>query len=328
MNEVEAQAMLGDARRQLRSGSPLLARECFQQILQHLPDCLEAQEGWATAAFLGGDPQAARIAFERLTTLHPQEARHWANLGAVLNKVQDFPAAIKSLQKAIQKDKRTAQAYFNLGYAYRKLQQAPLAISAFREAVRLDPKMGAAYLQLGQLYADQENHSFAVKNFKKSLEIQPDCKKTLAGLQQSESALEKLKTLASPFGRLVSGDTQFPLVTPQIERPLSDSERVNDRQKLQGFAEELEQLSVECQHFLRTRLEPRLLALQRITAAGADSQQAFFRAADEFHQTLGDWRQLRKRFRRKCLELRAHEELIATPIVQLSKIDLSRDADH
>lgn len=308
---------LAEARQLYRARKFDEAATIYRAHLAETPGDAVAWEGLASSAFLSGDLETARNAFEKLITLRPLDGKYLINLGAVLNRLERHAEALEMLKKAVQREKRSADAYYNLGYAHRKLGQATLAITAYREAVRLDPKMEAAYQNMGNVYADQGNHTLAIMNYKKALDINPRFEKALRGLAQSEAALEEQRETANPFGRLVNTESQSGPAIAAHGQTMTDQERVEDRQQLRQIADKLEYQTRDCIEFLKNVLEPQLMSLQRIVAEDVKGGGSIVRSAGEFMEVAEKWAVLRKQLRRGCLELRAHEELVAMSSIKI-----------
>lgn len=319
MSNATIDALLQQARALTRNRDYPGATTVYRQILDANTDSIPAHEGLAMVAFVSGDYPLAVTEFQRLSQLEPMEARHYVNLGAVFNRAGDHAKAVDALRKAIQRDRRCADAYYNLGIAQRKMNQLSMAVSAYKEAIRIDPQMAEAYQNLGNVYSEMNNFQLAILNFKKALEIRPDFEKAQVGLQRAEEAVKKSKATANPFGRLVTGDASSVLRSPLIDaRELSPAERLIDRQQVRRLADELHSLAIECDDFLKTRLEPAMHELQRSVAEGDFRGLGFNRATTRFREELDTWEQLRASMKRKMLELRGHEELIAMPGAILS----------
>ena len=313
--EIDAVCRLAQECLKLQQINP--ARELFEKALGLDIDCAEAHEGLASIQFLEGDYDAAAAHYIKLTLLRPQEASYYTNLGAVYNRAGEFQKSIDVLQKAIQRDKKSAEAYYNLGIAQRKLKHWQLAITAYREATKLNPKMAEAFQNLGNVYIDTGNWPMAIINFKKALEIRPDFTRAQAGLEKAELAASSAKEATNPFGRLVKAEAQQGGASLEMMRELSEAERYADRHKVKQLSDEIERMSRSCLEYLKTKLEPAIIELQRTMAEGGASQSSLADVADDFHAASNQWQDLRKLLKRKVLELRAHEELINSPEVNL-----------
>jgi len=319
MSNATIDALLQQARALTRNKDYSGSSAIYRQILESNPDSVPGHEGLAMVAFVSGDYALAVTEFLRLSQLEPMDARHYVNLGAVFNREGDHAKAVDALRKAIQRDRRCADAYYNLGIAQRKMNQLSMAVSAYKEAIRIDPQMAEAYQNLGNVYSEMSNFQLAILNFKKALEIRPDFEKALVGLQRAEESVKKSKAATNPFGRLVGGDASSVIRAPMIDaRELSPEERLVDRQQVRRLADELHSLAVECDDFLKTRLEPAILELQRSVAEGDFRGLGFNKSTTRFREELDSWEQLRAAMKRKMLELRGHEELIAMPGAILS----------
>ncbi|WP_397570273.1 tetratricopeptide repeat protein [Schlesneria sp. T3-172] len=293
------------------------AKELYDKAIEVDPDCIDAHEGIATIAYLEGDLATSVDRFLKLTLLQPQEARHLTNLGAIYNRMKEHQKAVEVLSKAIQKDKRCVEAYFNLGIAQRKQNKLQLAISAYREATRLNPKFAEGYQNLANLYVDSGNLPMAIIYFKKALEVRPDFDKAREGLKRAERASNAAKHDENPFGRLVNAESRQSNSQVTMMRELSEAERYDDRHEVKHLAEEIERLSKGCIEFLKQKLEPAIIELQRTMADGSQSQSALAEVSEEFHTAVNQWMELRKAVKRKINELRGHEELINAPEVSL-----------
>lgn len=288
------------------------AMALYRQILEVNPDSIDAHEGLAMASFVAGELVTAEQHFEQLIRLQPMEARHFINLGAVLNRQRRHKDAAEALRKAIQRNRRSADAYYNLGIAQRHLKQTSMAVSAYKEAIRLDPQMAEGHQNLGNVYLEMGSHQLAIGSFQRALEIRPDFDKARVGLHRAEDALEQAKASRNPFGRLVQSEAQRTTAAPNAVRELSEAERHEDRQQVWALAQELRSMGDSCAAFLRDRLEPQTRQLQRVVAENKNSSE-LLQAAEDFQRVYDDWTALRRQLRRKALELRSHEEFMNTP---------------
>ena len=315
MSVTDVDALLQEGKAALRSRRLDEALGLFQQVLALAPDHPETRESLASTLFLKGDYAGAVQAFALLAEQHPQQTRYCVNLGAAYNRLGEHKKAEESLRRALQRDHRSSDAYYNLGITYRKLNQTNLAISAYREAVRLNPQMSEAYYNLGNVYAELENHTLAVMSFQKAVEIRPDFEKARAALVRSEQTLDAARQALSPFGKLTPAAS---VVCPvNCNRQLSEEERATDRERLLQLAEQVKHLTEQSVNFLRDTLEPRLHGVQKVVAGGGGRNQALIRAGQELREAVEEWAKLRRQLRRKVLEVRAHEELMATPEVAI-----------
>lgn len=318
MSKSEVDSICKLARNCLQLEQSKQAKELYDKAIAKDVDCADAYIGLASIAYLDKDYPKAVEHFQKLTLLQPGDATHFTNLGALHNLMGEYSKAVEFLRKSMSRDKRCPIAYFNLGIAQKNLKQAQMAISAYREATRLDPKMVEAYQNLGNLYVETANLQLAIMNYKKALEIKPGFEKARSGLKKAEAAANSAKDQINPFGRLVDLKShQTSAAVPKLSRELSDAERFEDRQEVRHISDEIERLAKGCLDFLKQKLEPAILDLQRTMAEGASAQVTLADVAEKYQAEVTKWEEMRKALKRKVTELRAHEELIVAPEVKL-----------
>lgn len=290
----------------------------FEEAVKLNPNSVEAHESAAAAHFIGSDYEAAANHYIEITGLKPMEAKAYFNLGAIYNKLGDHNRSIEWIRKGIQRDKRCAEGYYNLGIAHRKLGQQNMAITAYREAIRLNGQFAEAYQNLANLYADMNNLQMAVTNFKKALEVRPDFSRAKVGLERVEGILAAKRDANDPLKRIAEASRASGVMqAPRIERVLSERERIDDRNAIREIASQIQHLSKECLDFLANKVNPALLTLNRSFSDGAMATVPLGKASRDFRLCVERWTELRRQMKRKLLELRAHEELVNAPSVDI-----------
>lgn len=304
-----------EAQSHLEQGRAAEAVPLYLRAIEQDADHAAAHEGVALASSLTSDWETAEKHFAKLIQLQPLEARHYINLGTMYNRKGDFQKAVDTLRRALQRDRKNANGYFNLGLAYRKLKQTAMSVSAYKEAIKISPEFAEAYMNLANVMVDMGSLQQAVQMFKKALIIRPDFEKAKRGLQKAEAAFQQAKNAESPFGRLVAGETRAKAVQT-VERELSEDERDADRLAVWTLMSELDQLTRDCAEHLESSLERKLHDLHVIITSN-EIDTGLNRTSQEFSESLKRWQGLRQQLRRKVLELRAHEELIVAPQIDV-----------
>ena len=315
----EIETLCRKAGRSVRKGEYPKALELYRQAAALDENRFEVHEGLATASFLSNDYENAITHFNRMTQLNPRQGKSLINLGAVYNRMGEYRKAIDVLRRGIPREKNSGQGFYNLGLAYRKLGQSAMAISAYREAIRIDPEMAEAHQNLANVYADMKNYQQAILHYKQALELRPGFDRARRGLEHVQQALKQAKQAISPFGRLVTSAAPRPRATPVVERQLTDDERLADRKAVHSLAHDIETAAKALFKVLQTEFEPSLLALNRCVAQPDESPSVISEAYDDYHNALIRTNELRRRLKRKILELRAHEELMNTPDLKPAK---------
>ncbi len=311
MSGTEVSDLLLQARAHTRHRRYPDAIAAYQSLLTADPDSVDAHEGLAMACFLSGNFEQAVAQFVELTLLQPLEARHYVNMGAALNRIGRHSEAADALRKAIQRNRKSADAYYNLGIAQKHLKQTSMAVSAYKEAIRIDPQMAEAHQNLGNVYLEMGSYKLALTSFQKALEIRPDFAKARVGLERAEDAMNADKEARNPFGRLVE-TVPHRHAADMGGRTLTEEERHDDRQKVWGLAQEIKALTEACSSHLHDNLEAQLKGLARVIAENRPGG-AILEAAEAFRVAATEWVSLRQQMRRKLVELRAHEEFLHTP---------------
>lgn len=316
MNRPEVEALCQRGRDALKQRDHAEANDAFESAIGADPDCTDAYEGLAMISYLDGDYVESIRNYTKLTLLKPMEGRYYTNIGAIYNQLGEHQKACDSLRKAIQRNKKSAETFYNLGIAQRKLKQNAMAVSAYKEAIKLKPDMAEAYQNLGNTYVDMGNLQMAIVNFKKALELKPNFEKARSGLENAEAKFLQNKKSINPFGRLVDANAQVANSNPAAGRELNEQERFDERALVKQIAEEIERLAKACLEYLKQKLEPAVMEVERATAQGADAAFTLPEASENFREAVNQWGALRRSLKRKVLELRAHEEFLATPLAK------------
>ena len=311
---VDVEQALKLAQRHVRHKEFPEAVSQFQQVLAQDETHLGALEGLATAEFLAGHLEEAAAHFTRMSQLDFRNGKALINLGAVYNRMGEYRQAAEALRRGLQREKKSAQGYYNLGIAQRHLGQKSMAINAYREALRLDPQMAEAHQNLANLHLDMGSVKQAVEHYRKALEINPDFDRARRGLAAAEEAQGEAKRSASPFGRLVDTERTGARGATTIVRPLSESERFQDRKHLHELSVKTRAMAKAFLNFCRDELEPSLLGLSRAIAQGTGkNRMGIAKAFETFDTAFQKGVNVRRALKRAVLEVRAHEELINTP---------------
>ena len=291
----------------------------FSAVLEQEEARPDAHEGIANAYFAAGNYEKAIEHFQRHSALDMRQGRSCINLGAVYNRMGEYKKAVDVLRKGIPREKKSPFGYYNLGLAYRGLEQHAMAVSAYREAIRIDPTMAEAHQNLANVLVEMKNNQQAIIHYRKALELKPGFKRAEAGLARAEGRIADAKKGEKPFGRLVDEDRYRRPAGNTFTRALNEIERSEDRQAVYTLAQQLEAAAVSFLHQIRNDFEPNLLHLSREFSQDA-SAVMMTRAYEQFRRSLAEIVRLRRDLKRRALELRAHEEMMYAPSVNVPTI--------
>ena len=315
--DVDVDSLAKQARRCFRQGKFDEARSpFFSQAVEADEENAELHLGLATVCFLAKRYDEAITHFQRVSQLEPTNGKALINLGAVYNRVGEYKKAVDVLRKGMQKLRDSAEGFYNLGFAQRNLDQNSMAVQAYRQAIRIDPEMAEAHFNLANVLCDMKNLQQAIKHYKLALEINPKFERAQRKLDAAENAKNEAKQSISPFGRLVDEKALRAKAKPGAGRELSEMEQSEDQRKVHLISGEISVAAAEFLEHLQEELFPSLNALNRAVAQGDETPAAVSRAFDNYEAALKRMVELRKGYKRKVLELRAHEELITAPRIK------------
>ena len=133
--EPSHQARLGAALIFLgRSGDAVLA---FRRGVERAPDRVEFRFALGSALRETGEPQLARVEFERAIAIDGGNSRLWFAMGLVCEDLRDSPGAIYAYRKSTELDPVFPEGHLNLGLNLQKSGDLAAAMDSYRRAVQL-----------------------------------------------------------------------------------------------------------------------------------------------------------------------------------------------
>ena len=86
-------------------------------------------------------------------------------IGISLYQQEDYPAAVKALQLAINQNSNDAEATYTLGRTYLDMEEYKKAVPYYEKAVKMDPAKNSWMYELGLLYYNNNDYKNAVNAF-------------------------------------------------------------------------------------------------------------------------------------------------------------------
>ena len=310
MSDPTLPELLADARGHARGKRYDQAIESYDRAMAIAPGDADLHMTAGTTCFLAGRHERALELFERVTRLTPAHASALVNMGAILNRVGRPGEAVDALQRALTLERDLPEGYYNLAIAHRKLGRQQRAVDAYREAIRLNPDFAEAHQNLGNLYLEMGQPTRAIAAFQDALKVRPKFDRAQRGLDAAVAASKQGQTAFNPFGRLVGAPDQRRLA--DAGRELSEEEREKDRRELRKVVKRLELRTEGAIETYRDQLDPALHRLEHaiLGTTGSNLRQA----AGDFEMARETTDESFALLRRAGLELRAHEELVRTPV--------------
>ncbi|MBL8725042.1 MAG: tetratricopeptide repeat protein [Planctomycetes bacterium] len=116
----------------------------------------------------------AQVAYQRAVELAPAVAPAWNNLGRMLRRRGDLPAAIAAYRRALAVAPEHVRAWNNLGNALLANGDAAGARAAFERAIEVRPGYGRAHYNLAVLLHKQGDLAGALPCYRRGVELEPD----------------------------------------------------------------------------------------------------------------------------------------------------------
>jgi len=147
-----------------RKRNPAKAVKHLEAVVKEAPDFYDAHNALGVVYQELNRFRDAEREFNVASTLNPESALPWANLGNLYVKENNLSAAEKSLLVAVSLNSQSAVAFYLLGLAYYKANFNAEAEKNLLRALDLEPHMPAARLALLNLYARLERWDSALEN--------------------------------------------------------------------------------------------------------------------------------------------------------------------
>jgi tetratricopeptide (TPR) repeat protein len=151
--------VLQAAQRDLAAGNPLGASERIATTAQNLPHRADLWELAGHYALQGGEPGQARSYFERAGSAGGLSPDGLEAMGEVAMLLGDLPAAVEAWQAAIDAGATSITLYEKLAGSHRDLEDYPAAIASLQALATLQPGDARHPYELGLLFAARQPES-------------------------------------------------------------------------------------------------------------------------------------------------------------------------
>ena len=145
----------------------------FQEAAQLAPDRAETHYNLGNAWRLNGDPEAARMAWERCLAVQPGFFDALVNLAAYHQDRGALGLAGEYLDRAAQVMPHSAEVWRRRGVLARKMADPTMAERAYRSALELEPEHAETHYNLANLLYDKQLHEEAEREYRIALGLEP-----------------------------------------------------------------------------------------------------------------------------------------------------------
>lgn len=160
----------------------------------------------ADLALQAGDLQTALALVSQLEAMPAKKpalrALIYNNIGSVLHKAGDPPAAIAYFEKALAHDAKFALAYFNRGMSYFALGAAQEMMADFARATTLDPGNAVMWQKLSIIYNHRHEFEKTIEVLERALRLQPDYEDAWVSLAEAKYRLGDFAGARALFAEL------------------------------------------------------------------------------------------------------------------------------
>jgi len=120
------------------------------------------------------DFKSAKEIADSLVRLYPDEKEAYIVLGYIHQLNNNFEAAIRSYEKAVEVDTAYALAYMYIGYAYSNLGEQEKALSNMKRYIQLAPDGADPRASYADLLMRVGRYDEALEQYQKALALKPD----------------------------------------------------------------------------------------------------------------------------------------------------------
>ncbi len=181
--------LLAEAKARYESGDFAAAQQIAERYLDHSPASFEAMY------LIGHSYEREKKAkeslewFTKAAALSRPNAEDLRTVGLDYVLLNDYPDAIRWLERAVVEDATDAEAWYALGRARMTVGNTQAAEKALRNALELEPRLVKAENNLGVLYESENRPADAIRAYREAIAWQSTAP------QPSEQPLLNLGTL-------------------------------------------------------------------------------------------------------------------------------------
>lgn len=151
-----------------------------------------------------GNLAAAESIYRAILCEEPHSFDALHHLGAVCLQTGRLDEALALLEKAIDRNARSAEVRFNHGLALQMLKRNEEAASSYSEAVRLKPDYAEAYNNLGLVLHELRRGDESIASYDAALSLKPDYVAALVNRGNVLKAINRLEEAIASYDRAIA----------------------------------------------------------------------------------------------------------------------------
>jgi len=226
--EVTLEDALRIARHHWQSGNLVVAERAYRDVLNSIPDNLDALHELGLVCYFRGKHQEAYAHLSRVVELAPEAALYRNNFAIMAQATGRRDEAEAAWREAIRLDPGYADAHSSLAVELIDRGQVDEAIALCRKALEIDPDHADAALNLGHALQAAGRLEAAVPAWEDLAARRPDYPKVQANLGNAYRRLGRIEDAEQACRRAVELDPAFALAHNNLGNALTDQGKIAD----------------------------------------------------------------------------------------------------
>ncbi len=147
------------------------AEQALREYLKYYDHDADAKFLLGYVLFRQNQPAASLAIYSAAAALQRPQPDDFKIVGLDYVLLNDYPEAMKWLERSVQENPKDAEAVYYLGRAYYNQNWFDKAISTFQQAIKLSPRFGKAHNNLGLALAAQNKLDLAEQSYRQAIRI-------------------------------------------------------------------------------------------------------------------------------------------------------------
>ena len=147
------------------------AEQSLEQYVKLHPESADAKFLLGYVLFREDQPNRSLEMYTAAAAQQRPRADDFKIVGLNYVLLNDYPDAIKWLERSVQENPKDAEAIYYLGRAYYNQNWFDRAIASFQQALNVDPTFAKAQNNLGLAYAAQNKLDLAEKAYRRAIQL-------------------------------------------------------------------------------------------------------------------------------------------------------------
>ena len=207
--ESRVSVLMRQAEDRMRAGSPVAARDLYQQVIRQDAGNAEAHANLGVAYEQLGRGDLAEAMFRKAVDLRPDYGEARLNLGLKQAARGEFEVALENISAAARLSPDHVAARQGLAMVLTRLNRPNEAVPHFEAVLRRNPDSGQAHLNLGIALAEAGRPEEALVSFREARWLAPDSSRPYYNLGRALNDLGRIDEARDALEASVGLDDGF-----------------------------------------------------------------------------------------------------------------------